>query len=92
MSISLAGTYTSTTNAAIASYDTEVKLAYQGQGQLRKRVTLKTGVVGATHAFRRMGYGVATQHTSAELITPADYAHSKIFATLTNWRIGDYTD
>lgn len=39
-----------------------------------------------------MGYGVATQHTSAELITPADYAHSKIFATLTNWRIGDYTD
>lgn len=87
MSINLSGTYTATTNAAIASYDVAVKQAYQGQGVLRKRVTLKTGVVGATHAFRKMGAGVATQHTSAELITPADYAHSKIFATLTNWRI-----
>lgn len=61
-------------------------------GVLRNRVNLKTGVVGATYAFRRLGAGLATQHTSAELITPQDYAHTKIFATLSNWRIGDYTD
>jgi Phage capsid protein len=92
MSINLAGTPTATTNAAIISYDTEVKQAYQGASALRGRVKLKTGVVGVTHNFRKMGAGVATQHVSAELITPQDYAHSKIVATLTNWRIGEYTD
>ena len=39
-----------------------------------------------------MGAGMAYQQTSsAEAITPNDTSHSKIFATLTNWRIGDYT-
>lgn len=92
MSISLGGTYSATTNAAIASYDTEVKLAYQGSAYLRSRVKVKTGVKGQTHNFQKMGSGVATQHTSAELITPADFQHNKVPATLTNWRIGDYTD
>lgn len=92
MSLTLGGVYTSATNAAQASYDTEVKLAYQGAGYIRGRVRVKTGVVGQTHQFRRMGQGVAVQHTTAELLSPADYAHTKIPATLTNWRIGDYTD
>jgi Phage capsid protein len=93
MSISLAGTYTATTNAAIASYGQEVKLAYQGSSRLRDTVKLKTGVVGQQHFFQKLGLGVALQQTSsAQTITPADYSHSKVAATLTNWRIGDYTD
>jgi hypothetical protein len=92
MSISLGGVPSTNTNAAVASFDTEVKLAYQGVGVLRQTVKLKTGVVGATHSFRKMGAGVAVQHTTAELISPADFAHTKIPATLSNWRIGDYTD
>jgi hypothetical protein len=92
MSINLGGTYSTATNAAIASYDTEVKQAYQGAAYIRNRVRVKTGVVGQTHNFRLMGEGIATQHTSAELITPADYSHTKKPATLTNWRVGDYTD
>ncbi len=92
MSISLGGVPTATTNAAIVSYDTEVKLAYQGSSALRGKVTLKTGVTGATHDFRRFGSGVAVQHSTAELITPADFQHTKVPATLSNWRIGDYTD
>lgn len=92
MSISLGGVPSTNTNAAVASFDTEVKLAYQGVGVLRQTVKLKTGVTGATHSFRKMGAGVAVQHTTAELITPADFAHTKIPATLSNWRIGDYTD
>jgi hypothetical protein len=39
-----------------------------------------------------MGSGLATQHTTSELITPQDYTHAKKPATLTNWRVGDYTD
>lgn len=92
MSVNLGGTPSATTNAAIASYDTEVKQAYQGAAYIRNRVRVKTGVTGATHSFRKMGSGQATQHTSSELITPADYTHAKVPATLTNWRVGDYTD
>jgi len=92
MSVSLGGVYSATTNAAIASYDSEVKLAYQGSSSLRGRVRLKTGVTGASHFFQKMGAGVASQHSSAELITPADFVHAKVAATLSNWRIGDYTD
>lgn len=92
MSIYLGGTPSATTNAAIISYDENVKQAYQGSSLLRPRVTLKTGVVGASHNFRKFGKGVATQHSSAELITPQDYTHTKVPATLSNWRIGDYTD
>lgn len=92
MSINLGGVFSTTTNAAIASYDTEVKQSYQGAAYIRNRVRVKTGVTGQTYNFRRMGTGIATQHTSSELITPADYSHTKLPATLTNWRVGDYTD
>lgn len=93
MSINLGGVYTSATDAAIAAFDTEVKQVYQGSGYLRPTIRVKTGVVGQQYAFRKMGAGMAYQQTSsAELITPNDTSHAKIFATLTNWRIGDYTD
>jgi hypothetical protein len=93
MSVNLGGTYTATTNAAIASWDSSVKLSYQGAGYLRETVNYKTGVVGQQHAFRRMGAAVAYQQSaSAEEITPNDTSHAKVFATLTNWRVGDYTD
>ncbi len=92
MSINLGGPFATTTNAAIASYDTEVKQAYQGSAYIRNRIRVKTGVTGQTYDFRSMGAGIATQHTSSELITPADYSHAKKPATLTNWRVGDYTD
>lgn len=92
MSVNLGGSPTSADTAAIASYDTEVKQAYQGSQYIRPRVRVKTGVVGTTHSFRRMGAQVATQHSSSELLTPSDVTHTKVPATLTNWRVGDYTD
>ncbi len=92
MSINLGGVFSTNTNAAIVSYDTEVKQSYQGAAYIRNRVRVKTGVTGQTYDFRKIGTGIATQHTSSELITPADYAHTKLPATLTNWRVGDYTD
>lgn len=92
MSLNLGGTPSSTSNAAIASYDTNVKQAYQGSSLLRGSVTVKSGVVGATHSFRKFGKGVAQLHSSAEMITPQDYTHTKVPCTLSNWRIGEYTD
>jgi len=92
MSTNLGGVFSTNTNAAIASYAEEVKQSYQGAAYIRNRVRVKSGVTGQTYNFRRMGTGLATQHTSSELITPADYSHTKLPATLTNWRVGDYTD
>lgn len=92
MSTSLGGTYSATTNAARASYDEAVKIAYQGSGVLRPTVTVKTGIVGQTHFFRKFGATTAIQHSSSDLITPADAVHAKVACTLTNWRVGDYTD
>lgn len=92
MSISLGGTFTATTNAARASYADDVKLAYQGAGYLRDTVTVKSGVQSQSYFFRRFGATVAYQHTTSDLITPADAQHNKVQATLTNWRVGDYTD
>jgi hypothetical protein len=92
MSVNLGGVFSSNTNAAIISYDNEVKQAYQGSAYIRNRVRVKSGVTGQTYDFRTMGSGLATQHTTSELITPQDYTHAKKPATLTNWRVGDYTD
>lgn len=92
MSISLGGTYSTTTNAARAAYDEDVKLAYQGSGVLRATVTHKSGVRAQNHFFRKFGANVALQHTSAGMITPADTQHTKISCALANWRVGDYTD
>lgn len=92
MSINLAGAYGTTSNAAVAQYDSEVKQAYSGAAYIRPRVRVKTGVVGQTHFFRRMGANLAYQHSSSELITPADTTHTKVAAELSNWRVGDYTD
>lgn len=92
MSINLGGVYTATTNAARASYDESVKVAYQGSAVLRPTVTVKTGIVGQTHFFRKFGATTAIQHSSSDLITPADATHAKVACTLTNWRVGDYTD
>lgn len=92
MSLSLGGTPSATTNAAVYSYDQQVKLAYQGSSRLRGTVMVKSGVTGQSHSFRKFGQGVAVEHVTNELITPADYQHNKVAATLSNWRIGDYTD
>lgn len=93
MSINLGGTYSTTTNAAIISYTNEVKLSYQGSAVLKPTIRSQSGVTGQSYAFRKAGYAVAYQQSaSAEELTPNDTAHSKILATLTNWRVGDYTD
>lgn len=92
MSIYLGGSPTSATTAAITSFDTEAVAAYQGAARLRDTVTVKSGVKGATHQFQTIGAGLATNHTTAELVTPMDIAHGKVPATLSNWVSAEYTD
>lgn len=79
-------------NAAVIEFDNEVKHQYQGMAKLRKTVTLRTGVRGASYKFTRMGRGIANQKATSADVTPMDISHDRQTATLANWNAPEYTD
>jgi len=79
-------------NAAIQEFDSEVKHEYQGQGRLRKTVTIRTNVTGDAYKFTRMGKGLANQKATQADVTPMDINHGRQTATLQNWNAPEYTD
>jgi len=82
----------SLTSNAIASFDADVKAAYEKGGLLRPTVRMKTGVVGSTHRFPKMGKGLATRRVPQTDVTPMNIAHDKVTATLEDWNAPEYTD
>jgi hypothetical protein len=79
-------------SVAQTEFDSMVKHAYQSAGKLRGAVTLRSGVVGDTYKFRKMGKGLANQKASQADVTPMDISHSLITCTLENWNAPEYTD
>lgn len=82
---------TLTTNAS-AQFDAEVKQAYQGAGTLRHTARVKSGVVGSSHRFPKIGKGLATPRIPQTDVIPMNVAHSGVVATLTDWNAPEYTD
>lgn len=78
--------------AAIASFDSQIKQAYQDGAKLSDTVTTRTGVVGSTHRFANLGKGLATQRISQTDVIPMNLAHTNRTATLVAWNAADYTD
>lgn len=78
--------------AYIAQFDAEVKQAYQGMSMLRGTVRTRTGVIGSTHRFPKMGKGVAHLRVHQQDVTPLNVAHSNATATLSDWEAPEYTD
>lgn len=78
--------------AQIASFDAMVKHAYQGAGMLRNTVRVRTGVIGSTHRFPKMGKGTATPRVPQTDVVPMNVAHTNATATLENWNAPEYTD
>jgi hypothetical protein len=78
--------------AAIAQFDAEVKQAYQGTAKLRNTVRVRTGIVGSTHRFPKMGKGAATLRVPQTDVVPMNVAHSNQTATLQDWNAAEYTD
>ena len=78
--------------AQIAQFDAMVKHAYQGAGLLRGTVRVRTGVVGASHRFPKMGKGTATPRVPQTDVVPMNVAHTGATATLENWNAPEYTD
>lgn len=80
------------TDNAVAQFDSMVKHAYQGMGRLRSCVRVRTGVIGSTHRFPKVGKGQATQRIPQTDVVPMNIAHTKVTATLTDWIAAEYTD
>jgi hypothetical protein len=80
------------TDAAVIEFDSEVKHEYQGMKGLRETVTTRTGVVGESYKFTRMGKGTANQKATSASVTPMDISHARQIAVMGNWNAPEYTD
>ena len=80
------------TNAAVIEFDSEVKHEYQGMQTLKECVTNRSGVVGESYKFTRMGKGLANQKATQADVTPMDISHARQTATMQNWNAPEYTD
>jgi hypothetical protein len=79
--------------AFVKQYEAEVKLAYQQMGsKLRSTVRLKTGVIGSTVDFRKVGKGTASQKSRHGKVPVMNAVHSYVTATLEDWFAGDWVD
>lgn len=78
--------------AFIAQFDAEVKQAYQGAAKLFGTVRIKTGVIGSTHRFPKLGKGLAQPRIPQTDVVPMNVQHSNATATLENWNAPEYTD
>jgi hypothetical protein len=80
------------TEAAVTEFDSEVKHEYQGMRTLRETVSIRTGVIGKSYEFTRMGKGLANQKASQADVTPMDVDHSRQPVIMQNWNAPEYTD
>lgn len=82
----------SISTAFIAQFDAEVKQAYQGAAKLFGTVRTRTGVVGSTHRFPKIGKGLAQPRIPQTDVVPMNVQHSNATATLEDWSAPEYSD
>jgi P22 coat protein - gene protein 5. len=75
-----------------ATFDAEVKIAYEDTMKLRNTCRVKTGVVGKTHHFPYMSGGMATERQSKTMVTPIKAKHDGAVATLADYSAADFSD
>ena len=79
--------------AFVTQYETEVHMAYQqGGSRLRNTARIRSGVVGASDKFTRIGKGEATGKARHGMVVPMDVDHSQVEAILEDWYAPDYVD
>ena len=79
-------------NAFITLFDSEVKQAYQGARALAGLVRERTGVVGSTVRFQKIGKGQAQVRTPQTDVTPLNITYSNVSASMTDFIAAEYTD
>jgi len=79
--------------AFVKQFESEVHLAYQQMGtKLRATIRSKTGVVGASTAFQKVGRGTATTKTRHGLVDVMNLDHTPVECALSDYYAGDWVD
>lgn len=80
-------------DAFIKQYESDVHVAFQRMGsKLRNTVRQKTGVIGSSTTFQKVGKGTAVQKARHAEITTMEVSHDPVECTLADWYAGDYID
>ena len=78
--------------AFVSAFSDDVKHAYQSMGSgLLQRIRVKTGVVGSTYRFHKMGKGTAAAVIPQSDVVPMNVTNSNVTATLSDWAAPEYT-
>ena len=84
---------TSVSTSFVRQYEREVKHVFQREGGiLRGAVRLKTGVVGSSTTFQKIGKGTAVVKGRHARVTPMNVDHTAPECTLVDRYAGDWVD
>ena len=72
-------------------FEAEVKQAYSAVQKLQPIARTRTGVVGSTIQFPKIGSGQATVHIPSANVSALNITHSNVTATLTDFVAPEYT-
>ena len=72
-------------------FEAEVKQAYSAVQKLQPIARTRTGVVGSTVNFPKIGSGQATVHIPSANVSALNITHSNVTATLTDFVAPEYT-
>jgi len=78
--------------AFVQLFDAEVHQAYQSSAVLNGAARTRTGVVGATVNFPKVGKGQASVRTPATDVVPLNTAFSSVSCSLTDYVAAEYSD
>ena len=76
----------------ITLFDSEVKQAYQAGQDLMGTCRARSGVIGSTVQFPKLGKGVATVRTPQTDVVPLNLVHTNATATLSDYIAPEYSD
>ena len=78
--------------AFVQLFEAEVHQAYQSSAVLRGAARTRTGVVGDTVKFPKVGKGTASVRTPATDVVPINASFSQVSCSLTNFVAAEYSD
>lgn len=84
---------TSLPNSFIRQYEADVHDVFQREGgYLRSTVRMKTGVVGKSTTFQKIGKGIATTKARHGVVTPMNQDHTAIECLIEDFYAPDWVD
>jgi hypothetical protein len=78
--------------AFVQLFEAEVHQAYQASAVLTGAARMRTGVVGSTVNFPKVGKGQASVRTPASDVVPLNTSFSSVACTLTDYYAAEYSD